>query len=231
MLFRLIQLSVLMAFTVCPVSCQWLCGQIQTGPRNETIAGGLAGAIIGGIVGKQNDETPEGIAIGAALGALAGNAIGNDRNQLVAQQQAYQRAAYQQQLAHQQAQQQAFQKAATLQDVIEMSQNGIATSVIMNHLQKVGIRDEIGVPEIISLSRSGVDEQVIAMMQQMGPRQTSYAYPAPVQQVRPIYRTANAPTITIERFVPLPQPCPREARRRYDAYRPYQNHLEFHYRR
>ena len=224
---RFIQFAILTTAMLVPLGCKVACGQIGGSSRNETGAGGIAGAIIGGIVGKQNDETPEGIAIGAALGALAGNAVGNDRNRAYAQQQAYRQAAYQQQLAYQQA----YQKAASIQDIVDMSQNGIGPEVIMNHLRNVGIQNEVGVSEIISLSRSGVDEQVIKMMQQMGNQRQTYAYPAPVRQVQPSYRTVPAPVITVERYVPVQRPCPYEARRRYEAQRAYQNHLQFHYRR
>ena len=195
--------------------------------REDTIAGGVAGAIIGGIIGNQNDETPEGIAIGAALGALAGNAVGRDRNQAYLREQAYRQAAYQRQLASRQSQQQAYQNAASVQDVISMSQNGIGPGVITRHLQKVGLQKEIGVPDIIAMSRSGVPESVIEFMQQTrNPTRKTYAYPDPVRPVlAPVYRPVAAPVITVERVVPAYRPCPPGAGRRYGAYsRGYGHH-------
>ncbi len=231
--FRMIQFAVLTVAMLVPLGCKSLYGQIQGSTRNETIAGGVAGAIIGGIVGKQNDETPEGIAIGAALGALAGNAVGNSKQQMYAEQQAYRQAAYRQQLAQQQAQQQAFQRSASIQDVIEMTQNGIGSFVIMNHIQNVGVQQEIGVSEIITLHRSGVDQQVISMMQRMGSGQIasqpvvtnpSVVAPVVVQQVRPAYVQPvyqPRPSIVIEQYRPVPPPHrhPHDPRR-YGSHRP-----------
>ena len=49
-----------------------------------------------------------------------------------------------------------------------MTQNGVGSSVIVNHLQSVGVQHEIGVPHIITLHQNGVDQQVITLMQQLG---------------------------------------------------------------
>ncbi|QEG22190.1 glycine zipper domain-containing protein [Mariniblastus fucicola] len=218
MSFRVIQIAVLTTAMLVPLGCKSLYGQYQSSPRNDTIAGGVAGAIIGGIVGKQNDETPEGIAIGAALGALAGNVAGNARQDMEAQRRAYNEAAYRQQLVNQQVQQQAFQRSASVQDVISMTQNGIGSSVIMNHLQSVGVQQEIGVNEIITLHRAGVNEQVISLMQQMGSGQVAVqptsapvvVQPTPPVLVQPVAPTyvqpviAPRPSIVIETYRPRP---------------------------
>ena len=213
MSFRIIHVTVLATALLVPLGCKSLHGQfLQGSTRNETVAGGVAGAIIGGIVGKQNDETPEGIAIGAALGALAGNVAGNVRQENEAQQRAYQQAAYRRQIAHQQQQQQAFQRAASIQDVISMTQNGIGSSVIINHIQTVGVQREIGVPQIIALHNGGVNEQVISLMQQLGSGQVvtqpavqvQQAYIEPVQPtfVHPVVQAR--PTIVVETYRPRP---------------------------
>lgn len=236
--FRMIQIAALTTAMLVPIGCKSLYGQIQGSTRNETIAGGVAGAIIGGIVGKQNDETPEGIAIGAALGALAGNAVGNSNQQMRAQEQAYRQAAYRQQVAQQQAQQQAFQRSASIQDVVEMTQNGVGSSVIMNHIRNVGVQQEIGVSEIITLHRGGVDQQVISMMQQLGAGRLAsqpavVSQPVVIEQVRPTYVQPvyqTRPSIVIEQYRPVPPPHRHPYHRPYGS-RAYQNHLEFHYRR
>ncbi len=240
MSFRIIQIAILTTAMLVPLGGKSLYGQYQGSTGNETVAGGIAGAIIGGIVGKQNDETPEGIAIGAALGALAGNAVGSSRQEMYSQQQAYRQAAYQQQLAQQQVQQQAYQRAASVQDVITMTQNGIGSSVIVNHLRSVGVRQEVGVTEIITLHRSGVDEQVISLMQQMSTGQQARVavVSQPVRQayVQPVYH--SSPTIVVQHYRPAPpthlhrhhNSHGREAQRRYEAQRAHRNHLEFHHR-
>lgn len=207
----------------------------QRTTRGDTVAGGIAGAIIGGIVGNQNDETPEGIAIGAAVGALAGNAIGNSRQQAQRDQYAYQQHMLQRQAVQQQVQQQAFQRAASVQDVISMTQNGIGSAVIANHLRTVGVQQEVIVSDIITLHRAGVDEQVITLMQQLGSGQVA----APQLNRRSYVPVINtAPRVIVEQRYAVPvQVYPvghaYDSRRQqqWEAQRAYQNHLNFHYRR
>jgi len=252
MTIRLIQITVLTTAMLMPFGCQSLYGQLQA-PRGETVAGGVAGAIIGGIVGKQNDETPEGIAIGAAIGAIAGSAVGNSRDQAIAQEQAYRQAQWQRQQAHQQAQQHAFRRAASIDDVISMTQSGLGSSVIVNHIQSVGVQQEIGVPEIIALHRSGVDEQVIKLMQQLGTGRTTQivqprvVQPQIVQQpvvehtviqpiIQPVIQPVFRPTpIVVNRYqVPPKRPRPHysiEAQRRHGhghgTHRAYRGHNQY----
>ena len=223
MSYRVIR-TLVFALAVLVPAGECLFAQSFGSTRNETIAGGVAGAIIGGIVGNQNDETPEGIAIGAAVGALAGNVAANSRNEALAREQAYRAAVQQQQFAQQQIQQQNFQRAASIQDVIAMTQNGIGPDVIANHLQNVGVQQEVGVNEIITLHNSGVNESVITLMQQIGSgqvaygaTQTSFAQPvietAPPVVVTPTYVRPTVvapvlpgPTITVNRYQPRPSP-------------------------
>jgi hypothetical protein len=231
---RLIFVVVIATAMLVPFSGKIAFGQ-WTSPRRsvpgETVAGGIAGAIIGGIVGKQNDETPEGIAIGAAVGALAGNAFGNSRQQMQQEQYAYQQRLYQQQAA----QQQAFQRAATIEDVISMSQNGIGSAVIENHLQSVGMQQEVGVSEIITLHRAGVDERVIKLMQEIGSGQPA----AVVRQTDTAPVSATTPRFIVEQRYAVPAPIqiryshprPYHSRRHCDAYHGHPSHRNFPYHR
>lgn len=194
MSYRVIRTLVFAIAVLVPVG-ESLFAQSFGVPRNETIAGGVAGAIIGGIVGNQNDETPEGIAIGAAVGALAGNVVGKSRDETLAREQAYRAAVERQQFAQQQIELQNFQRAASIQDVIAMTQNGIGPDVIANHLQSVGVQQEIGVNEIIALHNSGVNESVITLMQQMGSGQVAYAA-AETHFAQPVIETAPPVVVT-----------------------------------
>jgi hypothetical protein len=140
-------------------------------------------------------------------------------------------------MAQQQAQQQAFQRSASIQDVVEMTQNGIGSSVIMNHIQNVGVQQEIGVSEIITLHRSGVDQQVISMMQQMGSGQLvsgpavvtqPIATPVVVEPVRPVFVQPvyqPRPSIVIQSYRPGPPSHrhPHDARR-HGSHRPPQSY-------
>jgi len=152
-------LSVVTVFALCSTS------QAQSYRNQDAAVGGLAGAVIGGIIGHQNDETPEGALIGGAVGAIAGGLLGNAKDQGVAQHRYYhqqvRRQAWQQ---HQQ--QQAIGRAVTLNDVVNMSKNGLGDTVIMNQIRTNGVVGQIGTHEIIALHNSGVSEHVITAMQQ-----------------------------------------------------------------
>ena len=101
----------------------------QNNTQRGAVTGGAAGAIIGGIIGNQNDETPEGILIGGAVGALAGGLLGNDRDQQIRNQQ-----------YHQQRQVVAWQHGVSNADVVALSQNGVGSGVIINHIRTHGVQ-------------------------------------------------------------------------------------------
>lgn len=126
----------------------------QTNTQRGAVAGGAAGAIIGGIVGKQNNETAEGALIGGALGALTGGLMGNDRDRQV-----------QQQFYYQQQQAAAYRNGISLNDVTNLSGNGVSSEVIINQIQINGVQQRIGVNEIIALHQQGVNNRVIDAMQ------------------------------------------------------------------
>lgn len=239
MRYQMIRIAILAIVVTVPFGEGILSGQILGPARNETIAGGVAGAIIGGIVGNQNDETPEGIAIGAAVGAIAGNLTGNARQNAIAEEQAYRAAVQQRQFARQQAQQQAqlqaFQRAASVQDVVIMTQNGIGPDVIANHLQSFGVQQEIGVNEIITLHNGGVNESVISLMQQISSGQVAQvAHVQPVVKPAPVYVAPAVvhskvvrpgPTIVVDRYKSVPRSYPSKVYRsgpprHYNARRP-----------
>lgn len=160
-------LSLLTVVFLCTVSNGIAHGQSY---RNQDAAvGGLTGAVIGGIIGHQNDETPEGALIGGAVGAIAGGLLGNAKDQNVSRHRYYQHRAY-----HQRQQQ--IGRAATLNDVVSMSRNGLSDAVIVNHIRNNGIIGHVGTHEIISLHNNGVSEYVISAMQQApqagSPRET-----------------------------------------------------------
>ena len=126
----------------------------QSNTQRGAVAGGAAGAIIGGIVGKQNNETAEGALIGGALGALTGGLMGNDRDRQIQQQNYYQQ--------HQAA---AYRNGISINDVINLSGNGVSSEVIINQIQINGAQQRIGVNEIIALHQQGVNNRVIDAMQ------------------------------------------------------------------
>ena len=138
--------------------------QAQSRTQDGATVGGVTGAVIGGIIGHQNHETPEGALIGGAVGVIAGGMIGNAQDQQMARENSYRQQIYRQQQMIQ-AQNQPVRRSATIAEVIEMANNGIGDSVIINHLQANGIERKLDVHDIISMHQQGVSEAVIASMQ------------------------------------------------------------------
>jgi hypothetical protein len=119
------------------------------------VVGGLLGAVTGGAIGEKNHETAAGAAIGAAVGAVTGAAIGDSVDNEIAWRQATQQRIVARQLA----------KAASVQDVIAMSQAGLSESVIINHIQANGLISRPKPADLITMSNAGVSDMVIRAMQ------------------------------------------------------------------
>jgi len=103
----------------------------QVNQQRGATFGGLAGAIAGGIIGDHNDEAGAGAAIGGVVGAVAGGLLGNAADK-EADLKRRQAAYY-----HAQRQQYAAQQqAVTLQSAVTLQ-------------------------DVISMSRSGLSDQVI----------------------------------------------------------------------
>jgi len=120
--------------------------------------GGLAGALAGAGIGDHNGEAGAGALIGGAVGLVTGAAIGNsiDREEAA-------RARAVQHVQQYRAWQQS--RAASISDVVTMSQNGVADNVIINHVTQSGVQRRLEVADVISLHRQGVSEAVISAMQ------------------------------------------------------------------
>ena len=157
--------------------------QLAHAQNTETgaVLGGVGGALAGAAIGQHNHAGPAGALIGGAVGLITGSAIGNNMDQK------NQARAYQQQAAYYQ-QQQAYQmsRAASANDIISMSRNGLSDDVIINHIRQAGVQQRPDVNEVIMLHQQGVREPVIAAMQQAsvgGPAQAPL--PPPVAYQRP----------------------------------------------
>lgn len=171
----------------------------QTHTRDGATVGGVTGAVIGGIIGHQNDETPEGVLIGGAVGAIAGGLIGNAHDQQIARERAYRDHWARQQML----QSNRVARATSVADVIQMSQSGLADSVIINHVQANGIDRKLEVRDIISLHQQGVSETVISGMQRA---------PVATYRLESVPVPAPPPTVIVEEH------CPH----RHDHWRIYQ---------
>ena len=149
-------------YTLVIASPSWAQNFTQTPTRTDdgAILGGVTGAIIGGIAGNQNDETIEGVAIGGVVGAVAGGLLGRSQDQQAARNFQFQ----QQQL---QREAQLINQSVSMSDVIALTRSGVSTNLIINQIRTNGVRQQIGVQEILYLHQNGVTEPVIQEMQKI----------------------------------------------------------------
>lgn len=155
------------------------------------LLGGLAGAGLGAAIGDHNGNALAGTAIGAGVGALTGAAIGNTVDQEVAHEEARENAIIQASLGR------PVTGAATMNDVIAMTQAGVSESIVINHINTNGVAQQIGVNEVLALHQAGVSAPVIQAMQTPVARATPYVATAP----------APRPVIIQERHYVAPRPC------------------------
>ncbi len=150
-----------LAFTSSASGCQFPYGQgvASPPPRPNTAAGsvfgGASGSLIGAAIGSSEGKTGEGALIGGLIGAATGGILGKqvDReNEL--------RSNY-----YRQQQQRALNSAVTFQQVVQMTQNGLSSDVVINQINSNGIWSKPTTSDLISLKQNGVSDQVITALQ------------------------------------------------------------------
>ena len=119
------------------------------------VLGGLAGALAGAGIGEHNGQAGAGALIGGAVGLITGATIGNSLDQ----EEAARARAFQQQRAWQ------MSRAASVSDVVTMSNSGVTDDVIINHITQNGLQRRLEVADVIALHRQGVSDNVISAMQ------------------------------------------------------------------
>lgn len=132
--------------------------------------GALAGGIAGAALGDHKGNAAVGALAGSAIGALAGSAIGSeiDRNNAIIEAQMGR----------------PVEGAATIEDVVAMSQAGVDDQVIITHIRANGVSYRPQASDVIQMHNQGVSDTVINAMQQgsVGPKQPVKVVrqPAPV---------------------------------------------------
>mgnify|MGYP000846364492 CR=1 FL=1 len=121
--------------------------------------GGLVGAGSGAIIGNQVGNAGAGAAIGGALGAITGAAVGSELDEIEAQN-AANTAAIEQRLGRELA-----AGAATVDDVLAMTNAGVDDELIVNHIRNYGATVRLQAADVISLQQQGVSKRVIAALQ------------------------------------------------------------------
>ena len=135
------------------------CSSNKTRVAEGGIIGGVVGAAAGGIIGHQMGRGSEGAAIGAATGAAAGLLIGSQINkpQTAANTQGTQ--------ATQSVQPGANLNQMSMQQVVDLSKQGINEDVIIDKIRLSNSKFILVPADIEYLKKEGVSGKVIAEMQ------------------------------------------------------------------
>lgn len=118
-------------------------------------AGGLAGAGIGALVGSQTGDAGAGAMIGAGLGAITGGLVGGEMDRLAAEN----RAAIASQMGRQ-----VSTGAATVDEVVAMSQAGVNPQLIAQYVQTSGVAQPATAQDVVFMTQNGVSDQAIQAM-------------------------------------------------------------------
>ncbi len=136
------------------------------------VFGGLTGAGVGAIVGDAVGSTGTGAAIGAGVGALTGAAVGDAMDELAAENQAQIAATLGRPVTP---------GAATVPEVVAMSQAGVEPRLIVAHIRNAGVAAPLTSSDVIYLTQQQVPAPVIEAM-----------------QTPPLPRTAPPPAVVVE---------------------------------
>ena len=120
------------------------------------LIGGLGGAGVGALVGEAVDQPLAGAAIGGVVGALSGSMIGGSLDEIEARN----RAEIEARLGRP-----APMGAATVQDVVAMTQSGVSEDVIITHVRNHGVAQTLAANDLIYLQNQGVSPRVVQAMQ------------------------------------------------------------------
>lgn len=130
------------------------CQNAQTRAGEGAVIGGILGAAAGGIIGHQSGHGGEGAAIGAAAGALTGALVGTSvpKNQQASG-------------AQSQGAQTANPNRMSIQQVIDLSKQGVHEDVVIDKIRLSNSRFALTATDIAYLKEQGVSQKVIDAMQ------------------------------------------------------------------
>lgn len=175
--------------------------------------GGLTGAGVGALVGEAVDNPLAGAAIGGAVGTLTGAVVGGQLDEIEARN----RAEIAARLGRP-----APMGAATIPDVIAMTQAGVNEDVIITHIQNNGVAQTLTANDLIYLQNQAVSPRVIQAMQHPPAR------PA-VAQTTVIHEPAPPPVIVQEHYVVDPWGPPPFYHYPPPPWRPHWRHRHRHH--
>lgn len=127
------------------------CQNAQTKAGEGAVIGGVLGAAAGGIIGHQSRHGGEGAAIGAAAGAITGAIVGSS---IPKNPQATTPVA-----------QTTNPSQMSLQQVIDLSKQGVNENVIIDKIQLSNSKFTLTATETAYLKEQGVSQKIIDVMQ------------------------------------------------------------------
>jgi hypothetical protein len=158
-----------------------LAGGCQTATGTGAAAGGALGAGIGALAGHCPGAALAGGLIGAGAGALGGAAVD----------------AHREKKAERAAAATAAARAPSLEDVVQMTQSGVQTNLIIEQIRTSGVVYQLAPNQVTYLSQQGVHPSVIQAMQDT-------VYRIPRRVYAPVYEPAPAPAVVV--YEPPPPP-------------------------
>lgn len=135
--------------------------------------GALAGAGVGALVGSQTGNPGAGAAIGAGLGAITGGAVGGELDRISAEN----RAAIAAQMGRQ-----VPAGAATVDEVVAMSQAGVQPRLIAQYVQTSGVARPVTAQDVVFMTQQGVPAEAIQVMMNPPAPQVAAVQPAVATQ-------------------------------------------------
>lgn len=121
------------------------------------LTGGLLGAGSGALIGSSTGHAGAGAILGAGLGTLAGALVGSELDEVEAKNRA---------MIAQQLGRPVGPGAVSMEDVVAMTQAGVAEELIVNHIRANGVQRPLTANDIILLQQQGVSIRAIAAMQE-----------------------------------------------------------------
>jgi uncharacterized protein YcfJ len=145
-----------------------------------TAMGGALGAAAGAMIGDaSNGKAGKGALIGGAAGAIAGGLLGasEDKHEAAAERDAQR------------------QHALSLQEVVQMTQQGLSDDIICNQIRTGGYPARLSASDLSYLKQQQVSDRVVMELQRHAGRPVLVQAPGPVIVERPVYFAPPPPVI------------------------------------
>lgn len=139
------------------------CQGANTRATEGAVIGGILGGAAGGIIGHQSRHAGEGAAIGVAAGAITGAIVGSQVPKSSQQEATPAQPASAPQPA--QPAQSANPNQISLQQIVDLSQQGVDENVIIDKIRLTNSRYSLDQADISYLQQKGVSQKVVDVMQ------------------------------------------------------------------